>query len=207
MDFEHFLDLTHEVNPTTRPYPGDPVVEMTSAADFASDDCRVTCISLGTHAGTHADAPAHVLDDGRPLAAYALSEFVGAACVADVRGRMKIDAGALEGIEPTDWLLLCTGQCRRWSSEEYFSDGPVFTRDFVVCAAQLARKGIGMDCAGLDRVGVALHRLWFAHSTALMVENLTGLETLIGKPELRFAAFPLKVSALDGAPVRAAAWW
>jgi arylformamidase len=47
--------------------------------------------------------------------------------------------------------------------------------------------------------------LWFLSGGGLMVENLTGLEMLLTEPRILFAAYPLKLAAGDGAPVRAVA--
>ena len=38
-----------------------------------------------------------------------------------------------------------------------------------------------------------------------MVENLTDLEMLLSESRIHFAAYPLKLAAGDGAPVRAVA--
>lgn len=199
------VDLSHVVDNATKPYPGDPAPRLDTAADITHDGCCVTKISLATHTGTHVDAAAHVMHGGKRLGDYPLTAFSGSARVADLRGLGEVDATALDGIEPCDWLLLCTGQSEKWGSDAYFGTEPRFTETFVKAAAKIARKGIGLDCSGLDREGVALHRLWFLSGGGLMVENLTGLEMLLTEPRILFAAYPLKLAADDGAPVRAVA--
>lgn len=199
------VDLSHVVDNATKPYPGDPAPRLDTAADITHDGCCVTKISLATHTGTHVDAAAHVMHGGKRLGDYPLTAFSGSARVADLRGLGEVDATALDGIESCDWLLLCTGQSEKWGSDAYFGTEPRFTETFVKAAAKIARKGIGLDCSGLDREGVALHRLWFLSGGGLMVENLTGLEMLLTEPRILFAAYPLKLAADDGAPVRAVA--
>ena len=189
----------------TKPYPGDPAPRLDTAADITHDSCCVTRISLATHTGTHVDAEAHVIHGGKRLGDYPLTAFSGLARVADLRGLSVVDASALDSIESCDWLLLCTGQSEKWGSEEYFGTEPLFTEAFVKAAARIARKGIGLDCSGLDREGVALHCVWFSSGGGLMVENLTDLEMLLSESQILFAAYPLKLAAGDGAPVRAVA--
>ena len=196
------VDLSHVVDNGTKPYPGDPAPRLDTAADITHDSCCVTRISLVTHTGTHVDAEAHVIHGGKRLGDYPLTAFSGLARVADLRGLSVVDASALDSIESCDWLLLCTGQSEKWGSEEYFGTEPLFTEAFVKAAARIARKGIGLDCSGLDREGVALHRL---SGGGLMVENLTDLEMLLSESRILFAAYPLKLAAGDGAPVRAVA--
>lgn len=198
-------DLSHVVDNATKPYPGDPAPRLETEADITHDDCCVTRISMATHTGTHIDAAAHVMHGGKRLGDYPLTAFSGSARVADLRGLGEVDATALDGIEPCEWLLLCTGQSEKWGSDAYFGTEPRFTETFVKTAAKIARKGIGLDCSGLDREGVALHRLWFLSGGGLMVENLTGLEMLLSESRILFAAYPLKLAAGDGAPVRAVA--
>ena len=176
------VDLSHVVDNATKPYPGDPAPRLDTAADITHDGCCVTKISLATHTGTHVDAAAHVMHGGKRLGDYPLTAFSGSARVAGLRGLGEVDATALDGIEPCDWLLLCTGQSEKWGSDAYFGTEPRFTETFVKAAAKIARKGIG-----------------------LMVENLTGLEMLLTEPRILFAAYPLKLAAGDGAPVRAVA--
>lgn len=199
------VDLSHVVDNGTKPYPGDPAPRLDTAADITHDSCCVTRISLVTHTGTHVDAEAHVIHGGKRLGDYPLTAFSGLARVADLRGLSVVDASALDSIESCDWLLLCTGQSEKWGSEEYFGTEPLFTEAFVKAAARIARKGIGLDCSGLDREGMALHRLWFSSGGGLMVENLTDLEMLLSESRILFAAYPLKLAAGDGAPVRAVA--
>lgn len=199
------VDLSHVVDNGTKPYPGDPAPRLDTAADITHDSCCVTRISLATHTGTHVDAEAHVIHGGKCLGDYPLTAFSGLARVADLRGLSMVDVSALDSIESCDWLLLCTGQSEKWGSEEYFGTEPLFTEAFVKAAARIARKGIGLDCSGLDREGVALHQLWFSSGGGLMVENLTDLEMLLSESRILFAAYPLKLAAVDGAPVRAVA--
>lgn len=201
---ESIVDLTHRIDGATLPYPGDPAPVFESAAQIDSDECRVTKATLATHTGTHVDAPAHVMSAGRSLTDYPLDAFFGTACLVDVRDCAgTVDASVLEGISKRDWLLVCTGQSLKWGTSSYFRDGPVFTEAFVRRAAELVRKGIALDCSGFDVEGVRLHRIWFAATDALIVENLADMEHLLGRTILRFAAFPMKIDAVDGAPVRA----
>ena len=134
-----------------------------------------------------------------------MTAISGLARVAGLRGLGVVEASALDSIESCDWLLLCTGQSEKWGSEEYFGTEPLFTEAFVKAAARIARKGIGLDCSGLDREGVALHCVWFSSGGGLMVENLTDLEMLLSESQILFAAYPLMLAAGDGAPVRAVA--
>jgi kynurenine formamidase len=82
--------------------PQKTIVE--SLAD--GNACNVSRWRLGTHTGTHFDAPRHYADDGKPTDAFGLDTFVGRARVLDLTAvDGDISAAALEaaglGDEPS----------------------------------------------------------------------------------------------------------
>lgn len=79
-------DLSLPVSPGMTVYPGDPEVRCTSALDLATDGVAVTDISLGSHTGTHLDAPAHRIPGGRTTGELGLDELVGEALVVHLAG-------------------------------------------------------------------------------------------------------------------------
>ncbi len=71
------IDLSWPIHPGMEVWPGDPLVLFEPACELESHGWRVTRVSLGTHTGTHVDAPSHLLPDGAPLDGLALDRFVG----------------------------------------------------------------------------------------------------------------------------------
>lgn len=55
-----WYDVTRSIHPGMPVYPGDPPVKATLVADYPA----VTRWSLGSHTGTHVDAPRHLGFDG-----------------------------------------------------------------------------------------------------------------------------------------------
>src|SRR5690606_23416514 len=95
-------------------WPGDPPFELAWAARVDSGDpVNLAELRSGVHAGTHVDAPYHVLDDGRRIDEVSLDVFIGPALVLDVRNRDPVEGGSIEPAfgrdsRPTR-LLLRTG--------------------------------------------------------------------------------------------------
>ena len=62
-------------------WPSDPPVQLTPSA-FASADnshtIRITAINMGSHTGTHIDAPSHFVDGGKTLHEIPMDALVGA---------------------------------------------------------------------------------------------------------------------------------
>jgi kynurenine formamidase len=86
-------DLSHPLDADTTVYPGDPAVELAPAATHADDGYRVTEVRLGSHSGTHLDAPSHTEPDGRNVDEFDVGEFAFDARLVDCS-----EVGAREGI-------------------------------------------------------------------------------------------------------------
>ncbi len=79
------LDLTMELDENTPPYPaeGEPRFFRRLTASHDTGGFQVTELKLGTHLGTHVDAPLHSLPGGRSVAGVELNRFFGpAVCLA-----------------------------------------------------------------------------------------------------------------------------
>ncbi|GGL60966.1 cyclase family protein [Halocalculus aciditolerans] len=203
-------DLTHPVTDGMTVYPGDPPVSVGDAATMTDDGYRVSRLELGSHAGTHVDAPAHTEPDGRTLDSYDVDEFA-----LDAR-LVAVDADAREPIEPdafpervdADLLVIHTGWDAHWGTEQY-ENHPYLTAAAAERVVALDCH-LAVDCFSPDPTGrkderepegVPAHHALLG-SEKLVFENLTGLGAL---PEsFRFRAYPLRVDG-DGAPVRAVA--
>lgn len=147
-------DLTHPVEDGMQTYPGDPPVSLTAAATMANDGARVTGLSLGSHAGTHVDAPAHTEPDGRTLGTFDLSAFVFEARLVDATGLGERAAIGLDALPERvaapdlDCLVFHTGWDADWGTDHY-RDHPYLAPE---TAAWCAERGlaVGLDTLGPD---------------------------------------------------------
>ena len=203
-------------------YPGTDPVGVEPAATRDGDGYRTTRLDLDSHAGTHVDAPAHLVD-GPALGEFPLDRFAFDAALVDAR-----DAGAREAIgvdrfraglagdpEAVDIAVLATGWDSHWGTERYF-DHPYLT---AAAAEWLADRGLDLavdtvnpdptptddavaaDSDDLDEPdGYPAHEALFERDR-LIVENLRGLGRLPPRFELR--AYPLRFDGADASPVRA----
>lgn len=204
------LDLSHLITEAMPVYPGciPPTIRLAHAIE--PDGFAERQISIYTHTGTHIDAPAHMLAGGATLEQLGAAHFVGPACVLEVGGAAAIETTLLEAhaqlIEGCDFVLFDTGWASRWGQPGYFEGFPVLTREAAHWLAQKGLKGVGFDAISADPVGAAEftnHMILF-RAGMISIENLTGLEPLIGK-RFQFSCLPLKLEAADGCPVRAVA--
>lgn len=211
-------DLSQPLDGEGTVYPGDPAVSATPHATHESDGYRVAALALGSHSGTHVDAPSHLLTDGRDLDEFELSTFsfdaVRIDCTdAGAREPIGRDAVATAPID-ADLLVVRTGWSEHRGTDRYL-DHPHLSPD---AAAWLAENGfhVGVDAPNVDPSppidadeqsndepeGFPAHRALLGNDRVL-VENLAGL----GAPPDRFelCAYPLPLPDADGAPARAVA--
>jgi Predicted metal-dependent hydrolase len=209
-------DLTHQIETEMQTYPGDPAVTVSSATTVEADGAAVERVELGSHTGTHVDAPAHVIPDGRTLDTFELDAFAFDAVRVDCRAlgaREAIPAALVPTGTDADCVVFDTGWADHWGTPRY-RDHPYLSPE---AGEACAEAGVAVatdtlspdptppadadesDDAG-DTTDAPVHEAVLG-AGQLIVENLTGLGGL-RRFELR--ALPLALAG-DGAPVRAAA--
>jgi kynurenine formamidase len=205
-------DLSHPIESGMQTYPGDPPVWVEPHAEFTTEGYRVSALSMGTHAGTHVDAPSHTQSAGATLGTYGIEAFRFDARLVDVRlgARAPITVADLPGEPDADLLVLHTGWDDHWGTDRY-RDHPFLTREAAAwCAdhgSHVATDALSVDPTPSPNAGEEEPDGFVAHDALLgagrlVYENLTGLDRLPSRFTLH--AYPLAVDA-DGAPVRAVA--
>ena len=168
-------DLSHPIDSGTPAYPGDPSPDVEPAATVEEDGYRVSKLEIGTHTGTHIDAPAHVIDEGKPLDAFSLETFRFDTLLVDLgfleprepitweRLEATIESAGAEAVSTsgrpetvstperaadTDLILVRTGWEHHWGTERYH-DHPYLTAD---AAREIIERGwsIGIDAWSVD---------------------------------------------------------
>jgi kynurenine formamidase len=208
------IDLTHTIRPETFVYPGTPAPAFSTTRTITRDGAQETLLQIGSHTGTHMDAPRHIMMDGCGLDQVPVSQFCGRAVVLDVSGMEPgsvITADFLRAhngmLRSADFALLYTGWEKKWGTRAFLDEPfPILDAEaarYLVCCGL---KGVGIDTIGVDALGdlscPAHHAL--LGGGLVIVENLC-LKKLIGRSNIMFFALPLKFEDADGAPVRAVA--
>ncbi len=141
------VDLSHPLATGMTTYPGDPAVEVSPALELARDGCAVAALRLGTHSGTHVDAPSHVVPGGASIDQLDLALFAGPAVVVDVRGarpRQRIGwepfAAHAGSFGPGVVVLVRTGWDALFDDADAYPDQPWL-------APEVAERLVGRGCA------------------------------------------------------------
>lgn len=198
-------DITPPLRPGIPVWPGDTAYEeVRTWAIGPGCPVNVSRITLSTHTGAHADAPLHYAADGAPAAALDLHRYLGPARVIDVVGCGPLVppervAPQLRDVPPRVILkTYATNPVDRW--DEGFTAVHPDTIDLLAAhGVQL----VGIDTPSLDpqtSKTMDSHNRVKAHALGIL-EGLVLDEVSPGDYEL--IALPLKLAALDAAPVRA----
>ena len=205
-------DLTHPLHPGMPVFPGEAGPSFRDIAEIGKQGYRMKWLEMGSHSGTHMDAPAHLIPDGKTLDRFPPSHFSGKALVLTIpHGTRRIGIDFVkqhEGlIGQTDYFLLNTGRSRDWGEESYLGDFPVLSAEAASWLASYPLKGVGMDTISADPVessALPVHHI-FLNAGMVIIENLFFPER--SYPQiLFFCCFPLKIADAEGSPVRAMAF-
>ena len=189
-------------------YEGDPDFESTPVCTIPGDGFAVTRLVLGSHTGTHLDAPAHFIVGGLTVDQVPLEILCGPARVLDLRG-----AGLAIGrqvLERHDWIEVSRVLLQTDSGP--LLDGP-FTKRYAHLTrdgAQFLRDRTAVRLVGIDALSIEAepcpgfpvhHALLAATPPIFILEaiDLRGVPT--GDYDL--ICLPLRIRGADGAPARA----
>jgi arylformamidase len=200
------LDISVPNGPGQHVYPGDPEPRIDPVRQITKGDvCNLSLLTLGSHTGTHVDAPYHFLAEGPKLGQVPLDRMVGEALVLDLRGRPAVDRAALAGgtIRTGDIVLCLTDNSRRWERPSFQHDFTYLTEDAATFLVAAGVRAIGMDYLSIERFGspdFPVHRILLG-AGVFVIEGLDLRAVAPGRYTL--VCLPLKFPTLDGAPARA----
>jgi arylformamidase len=198
------IDITATLSPRLAVWPGD--VAFSREVHLRLEDGQfadLSSMASTLHAGTHADAPGHVLRGERGIDAVDLAPYLGPCEVV----RVALPPGArilpehLPGPARAPRVLFRTDS---YPDPEHFSEGfNAFSPELI-----LWLRDQGCVLAGLDTPSVDPFTSTALESHHALFENglrcLEGLRLEGVEPGLyTLVALPLKIEGGDGSPVRA----
>ncbi|MGH8059423.1 MAG: cyclase family protein [Candidatus Entotheonellia bacterium] len=200
------IDISLPISPGMTVWPGDPIPALEPITTLTRDGVQTSRLTLGTHTGTHLDAPRHFLAGGRTIDQLDLATLLGPCHVIEIPpDSPDITSDSLRPFTliPQARVLLKTGNSRRPTPQ-------AFTRDFValdptaadyLCAQRV--RLVGIDGPSVDAWAAddfPCHRRLLADGI-LILENLVLRHVPPGEYDL--IAVPLNLQGADGCPVRA----
>lgn len=204
------IDISFPYNSMMAIYPNNPPFSIRRVQDLEKGDgANVSLISMGSHTGTHIDAPAHFIVGGKTIDQLHLETMNGIAKVFDVRGNREITRQLLNRyeIEAGDIVLFKTDNTEAFCGDTVLVDYVTLDYDAAKYLTDRKVKLVGIDYMTIERPrakrikGQNVHNILLSGGV-LIVEALA--LSKVGEGSYRFYCFPLNIVGADGVPVRAA---
>lgn len=199
------IDVSVVLGARVPTYPGNPEFELQPVKRIAEGgSSNVSRLVLGTHTGTHVDAPRHFFDDRPGVDELPIDLLVGRARVIDLphRGGITADQLAAEGLREDLRVLLRTPNSRLWNGEPFHAEYTYLTEDGARYVVDQGVKVIGIDYLSVEQFkkpGAPAHHVLLSNGV-IIIEGLNLSDAEPGAYELY--CLPLRIAGADGAPAR-----
>ena len=210
------VDLSHEVGDGMVTYKGLPApvicdfLSRTDSLKFYSEGTsfQIGRIDMVANTGTYVDAPFHRFADGKDLSELSLNSLADVSGIVIRRsnaGKREIDREVFLPFEVTGKAVLVeTGWCRHWRTEQYFEGHPFLTRAAAEYLRDQGATLVGIDSYNIDDTDDGTRPV---HTVLLgagipICEHMCNLHLLPLK-DFTFTAAPVKVKGMGTFPVRA----
>jgi arylformamidase len=188
-------------------WPDNPPVQIEREMSIdRGDAANVSKIAMGSHTGTHMDAPIHFVPGGEGIDMLPLDATMGEARVIASTDAVSIKRAELEphNIQRGERILFKTRNSNRvWNTDEFDEDFVYISADAAEYLAERGVRTVGVDylsVGGYKQDGIETHYALLG-AGIWIIEGLNLASVEPGNYEL--VCLPLKIAGGDGAPARA----
>src|SRR5262249_3291679 len=148
-------DVSVPITNTMPVWPSDPPVKLTPKPHQSRDNTHrveLTNIEMGSHSGTHIDAPWHFIDRGKRLNEIPLETLVGTATVFEIPnvhsiGIREVENLPLDGVER---ILFKTENSKRWADGKFYEQFVYLEPEAAQVLVDRGAKLVGIDYLSID---------------------------------------------------------
>jgi arylformamidase len=202
-----WIDISATIKSGMVHWPDDPPVDIEQIRSIErGDDANVSHLSMGSHTGTHMDAPYHFLNNGEGIDHLPFDATIGKARVIEIHDRTSIkpDEVKAHDIQPGERILFKTFNSQRcWITDTFVTDFIYISGEAAEFLAERKIKTVGVDylsVGGFHIDGKRTHQA-LLKAGIWIIEGLNLSQVMPGEYEL--ICLPLKILHGDGAPARA----
>ncbi len=202
-----WIDISVTLHSGMAHWPDNPPVHIERMLDIGrGDPCNVSTLAMGSHTGTHMDAPLHFLPTGQGLETMPFEATLGPARVIEIHDPEAIKPEELlpHALQPGERVLFKTRNSTRcWQADNFVEDFVYISQEAARALAALKVRTVGVDylsVGGYTKDGVETHRA-LLEAGIWIIEGLDLSQVQPGAYEL--ICLPIKVASSDGAPARA----
>jgi len=211
------IDLSYPIHEgmTTFPVPWHPVVEITQLGRHGIENRETRRFAMGTHCGTHIDAPLHFIPRGPTVDQIPLDWLIGSARILNFTPIIspKQDFGVDDfrirlGDDKPERLILRFDWSDHWGTNKYYTDHPYITEEAAHWLVDRGVRVLAMDTPQVDSpdngrnsVNDSPNHKIMLGAGVVFVEYLTNLRQITDS-EVELIVLPLNIIGADGAPAR-----
>jgi arylformamidase len=199
------IDVSVPLDGNLPNYPGNTSLTLEAVKRLSrGDSSNVSSVHMSVHAGTHVDAPRHMLDGGYAAEGLPLDLLCGRTRVIEVTTRRGVTAEDLAEFDLTEdvRLLIKTHNSRLWGSPEFHADYIGVTEPAAKFLVDRGVKVLGVDYLSVEeykKAGKPAHHTLLGAGT-IVIEGLNLRDVDPGTYEM--FCLPLALVGADGAPAR-----
>ena len=188
-------------------YPGNPEIHIEAQQDMAKGgSSNVSLLAIGSHTGTHVDAPKHMIPSGAGVDAIPLDALMGPAILVAFEDEvMAVTAELLRAqpLEGHERVLIKTRNSGFIRQRDFHRDYTYVAPDAAEYLVSLGVRLVGVDYLSIEQFHSGHHR---THKTLLSrgIVIVEGLD--LSRPpagEYQLYCLPILLAGIDGAPARA----
>jgi len=205
------LSYTIDKNCMTCGTPWHEKVKLAPLGTLATVGRNTHSITLGSHTGTHMDAPLHFLDKTAGIDQVDLDKICGSCQVVNMTHKGTGDIVSLQDVKPlavTKRMLFRFDWFRHWQTTQFYKDFPFFSEDAARYLVDGGMRVLALDTPSPD-TGAAIgkmddspvHKI-LLKSDVTIIEYLTNTDQLDLTKSHTIFPLPLKLRDCDGAPSR-----
>jgi kynurenine formamidase len=200
------VDLSYQIYPGMFRFLGDyhPEVKVEVTGTYERDRCEVRRLTIGTHSGTHVDAPAHFIPGGQTIEQVPLDVLFARTQMIDAWTEVEgtVLPGAL--FDDADFarvggVLIRTGWERRWGDAAFYRGFPALAGGVIQRLMARGCKHLAVDFPLTTEV----HQVALGGGAVLM-ENLCNVAAITERRPL-LSALALRLRGGDASPTRVVA--
>ena len=193
------IDLSFPLEHGQLNFPSDPKISVIVHNTVSTIGYNITQFSMGTHHGTHLDAPFHFFEDGKTVDQIPLDRFFGPALLMDLAPGSHLAAKTpitpamfepySDRIQAGAKVIYRTGWDREFGTHEYFADFPSLTVEAAEWLAERRIGLLGMDTPTPGTQWKEVHWILLARAWRLS-SSRASLNLISSRSDLRFPLFP-----------------
>jgi arylformamidase len=214
MEFTQIIDITYPIEEGMPTFGADwhtkVCVRQKGNIDHVGRETRE--LLMGSHTGTHIDAPRHFIPDGMTIDCVLLKQLCGSTQIIDVsflKHNGLLTEKILRNFEISPRIIFYFGWGKEWTTGNFYKNYPFFTVDAANFLIEKGIRLIGMDTPSPDdsrtKLGSpedsVIHKL-FLKNGVILTEYLANLDIVDTSFQWTLMALPLKIKHGDGSPAR-----